>query len=58
MDEKLKELHITAAALARYYGVNVRTVWNWRHGKCPAHVTRHLDILISYQAALDAVRNA
>jgi len=58
VDDKLHALGITASALARYYGVSARTVYDWRHSDCPDYVARHIGILMQYNQALDEIRKA
>jgi len=56
MDEKLKILHVTSTKAARYFGVTVRTMWDYRHKKCPVHILKHMDMLIEFHRMLKELR--
>jgi len=58
MQFQLDKLGIGKARAGRYLGVGRDTVRRWCKTGAPDHVTRHLGMLISYQVALDAVRQA
>jgi len=58
MDEMLRDMKISKAALARYLGVSESTVWSWvKHG-APRHVDIYIRRLHIDWLAWRAVKNA
>ncbi len=58
MDDLRLNLGVSKACLARYFGVDEHTVARWCKTGAPVHVIRHIELLVGYQAALDAVKKA